>query len=299
MFLLCSSFAWFLSKLSEPYTSRTTFTVEYKNVPDSLLLTSVSKKNIYVRLKASGFKFLGFSFSRQKVVIDLSSLEKNASSFFVPPRAYQNQIENQLPNTMELSGIDKDTLFFKFQKIISKKVPVISKVDIGLVQNHLLEDFKISPDSITVSGPESEINNIKFINTEVKVLPELTSAFSNTIKLKKDEALKNTTLSKNNVKISGIVFRFSEKIIKIPVEVINVPNDIKIKTFPNIVSVLCRAKLNILKNIKVTDFQLVADYSIIKDSNTSVLSLRLMQKPAKIHSVDLMESEVEYILKRE
>ncbi len=299
MFLLCSSFAWFLSKLSEPYTSNTIFDIEYHNTPDSLLLSSVSKKSINVRLKASGFKFLGFNFSRKKIVIDLSSLEKRRSSFYVSQRVYKNQIENQLPGSMELSGIDNDTIFFKFQEVISKRVPIVSKIEIVLAQNYLLESLSIKPDSVLISGPRNEIETIKFIETEQKLFAEQTTNISEAVSLKKNIKLENTTLSENKVNVQGTVYRFSEKKIEVAIEVVNLPKGFKIKTFPNKVPVLCRAKIEALKKLKSSDIKLVADYNMINEESTSVLVLKLKAKPENIYSADLMETEVEYILKRQ
>ena len=69
IFLLCSFLAWLVSRLSETYVDRTTFDLEYINIPDSLLLGDNSLKNVDVRLRASGFQFLGYYYNGKKIEI--------------------------------------------------------------------------------------------------------------------------------------------------------------------------------------------------------------------------------------
>ena len=57
VFLLFSSVAWFITRLSENTTGRAVFNVDYINIPDSLQFIGASKNKIVVQLKASGFTF--------------------------------------------------------------------------------------------------------------------------------------------------------------------------------------------------------------------------------------------------
>ena len=83
LFLICSFLAWFISKLSETYTSNAVFDIEYTNVPDSLSLKQTLKKQIDVKLRASGFQFLAFNFYNKKVKIDVSAMEHSKATYFI------------------------------------------------------------------------------------------------------------------------------------------------------------------------------------------------------------------------
>ena len=109
----------------------------------------------------------------------------------------------------------------------------------------------------------------------------------------------NTNFSETSVSISGKVSRFSEQIIIVPVEVINLPQGVQINTFPNSVSVLCKAKIDQLKELNASDFQLIADYNSIIGNSSNTLTLELRIRPNNINSAVPLETQVEYILKRE
>ena len=300
VFLLCSGLAWFVSNLAEQYSSNATFDIYYGNTPDSLLLNSVSKNNIKVRLRASGFQFLMFGFKNKTVEVDLTELEKKGAKYFVSPSTYRSQIENQLSKFIRIEDMDRDTLFFDFQRLYKKKVPVLPKVTIDLEQNYLMDNnYSLLPDSITVMGPKKEIDTLTGLTTEILVLPHTTNDISEQLKLNLPANLKNTKYSHHSITLSAKVFKFSEKVFKVPVVVINVPEGVGIRTFPEIVSVLCRGRLSAIKELAVTDFVVTADYSSLKDKSENVLDLKLTKKPDSVNVVQLRENKVEFILKRQ
>ena len=299
MFLVCSALIWFIDNLSESYISNATFNLEYINVPDSLLLTNASKNKVDVKIQASGFQFLSFNIKNKNVKIDLSTTNKVGNKYFIAQNVYRKQIDKQL-RSMTLLEIDQDTLFFKFTEIASKMVPVNSRININLSQNFILDgELKIEPDTIIVKGPKSSIDSINSVNTLKLDFPEVTSNFTHKVELYKSPELENTTFSTNSVFIYGKVARFSEKIIDVTIQVINLPEGFQIRTFPDKVSVLCRAKIDDLKNLGSSGFQVVADYDAIKDDSSNIIPLELVKKPENLQSAVLNENQVEYILKRQ
>lgn len=300
LFLLCSGLAWFISNLSEDYVHNAVFNLEYVNVPDSLLLDKASRNSVNVKLRAVGFQFLGFNFKNKSVKIDLSRIARTASRAYIPQEVYRGQIERQLSGSMTLLEMDRDTLFFDFLKLQSKEIPVIPQIQLDLAQNYLLDgDLEVRPEKITLKGPKKEIDTIQSVRSSKLDLKGLTTDFTRKAMIVRPQELKHTTFSSQSVSIKGKVARFSEKMIQVPIEVINLPEGIRIRTFPDSASILCKAKIKELRNLENSDFQVVADYGPTNDDNSKTLSLKLSKKPDSIYSAQLLETEVEFILKRE
>lgn len=299
IFLLCSFLAWLVSRLSETYVDRTTFDLEYINVPDSLLLADNSFKNADVRLRASGFQFLGFNYNRKKIEVDLSNMVNNQSKFYVTQLDFKKQIESQLSGSITLLEVDRDTLFLDFYKVELKEVPISPNISLNPAQNYLVDGkLKLEPSLISISGPKKELDLVNSVSTSEVELNEITEDFSIVVDLVLPEELKNLLLSEKKVRISGNVFRFSEKLIEIPVEVINLPEGTQIKTFPNTIAVLCKARIDLLKDISPADFKVVANFQDQRGENQN-LQVSLIEKPNDVYSVQLMKNEVEFILKRQ
>ncbi|MBU2996038.1 hypothetical protein KO500_06315 [Cellulophaga baltica] len=301
VFFLCSSLAWFVSKLSESYTGRAVFDLEYKNVPDSLLFVGASKQNIEVKLSASGFAFLGFSFNNKAILIDVSKIEENDGQYLVTKNIYQQQIENQLPQSMELlSMYDAEPISLELYVLDSKVIPVKSKLKVGLGQNFMLDSVvEIAPDSIIVRGPKKELSKIKSVATEERELKGVTADFSEDLNLVFLEDFKNISYSNKIVNVHAKVVRFSEKVMTVPVRVLNLPNDYEIKIFPTTVDVLCKAKIDDLKVLSLSEFELVADYnSRNEEAGKTTIPVVLKTAPESLFVSRLMEEEVTYVLKR-
>ncbi|MFS4468164.1 YbbR-like domain-containing protein [Maribacter sp. 2210JD10-5] len=300
VFLLFSAFAWLVNSLSQSYVSNSQFNLVYVNVPDAFRLSNTPKATVDVKLKAVGFQFLGFAIRKKKVEIDVSKMSLRDSSFYISPNVYQKQIEKQLPSSMTLLDFDRDTIFFDLLKVISKTVPVVPRIKYTLENNYALADkLIVEPEVIKITGPKTEIDTIKEVRTTMVDLGTINADFSEKLSVIKARNLSTTTFIPSTVKVSGAIFRFSEKIIKVPVTIINLPNDVKVRTFPETVEIKCQGKIEDLKELKPEDFIVIADYLKMIGQSENIIAIRLQEYPEVIRNAHLLTSEIEYILRRE
>jgi YbbR domain-containing protein len=263
------------------------------------MLIDASQDELGVKINALGFHFLEMSLSNKEVQLDISKTEKKGDEFFISKTEFKKQIEKQLPSSMKLTEVMSDTLFFNFQEIVSKIVPVKPNIKINLAQNYLLEgELLIQPDSITIKGPKNQVDTIDYVKSSKIDLTKLTADFSKKTAIIKSKVLSSTYFSNESVTVSGKVSKFSEKKITLKIEVLHLPSDISIKTFPEHVDVICIGTLEILKELDVSDFQVLADYRQLKINKSQKLSLVLHKKPSKLYNATLEETEVKYIVRR-
>ncbi len=299
IFLLASSLAWFLNKLSESYISNTTFKLNYENVPKGYLLNSVSKQDLDVKLEAIGFQFLSFGLSAKEINIDLSKEEIKDSKIVLSAKEIQKQIDESLPNSMLLKDLDKEAIYFKLVKIITKEIRVQADVNLTLQKNCMLDGvISVKPNSIKVTGPENEVETLERVNTTVIELNNIAENFSETAQIIIPKTLKNTSFSAESIVVKGNVSRFSEKIIdNIPIIVTNLPKGITVKTFPDRAKVLCKAKLDVLKKLGQNNFVVTADYKSMLQGKDKVL-LQIKSSPEDIYNASLLQNKVTYIIKK-
>ena len=296
VFLLCSTLAWFISKLSETYVNVAVFDLQYVNIPEDQMLIHASHDRINVKLEGIGFQFLRFG--NKKIEIDLAKAVKLGEDFFISQKVYTRQIEKQLSNSTKLIEVSSDTLFFDFQKVIEKKVPIRPLIRLDLAQNYLLDEgLRLEPDSVVVRGPLNEVDTLLYVNTEKIDLIGLNANFSKNISLIKSQLLTNTNYSKNEATISGKVSKFSEVDIEVKIEPINLPEKVHIKLFPSTVTILCNGSIKRLKELKKEDFEVIVDFKQNRPNENSLL-LILSRKPSGLRSAILKQSDVEYIIER-
>jgi len=278
LFLLCSFLAWFISNLSDTYESRAYFTINYRNLPDSLLLGKNSDHLIEAKLRTSGFQFLYYKIFKSRIDIDVSEVEFQNGGYVLSEEILKRQMD----------------------QVDSKKIPIKAKLGLQLEQNYILDGkIKITPDSIEVKGPSNEIDTIKSIKTSLLQLNNVNADFSNEVGLVFPKGLDNSIFSIGRVTVSGKVSKFSEKVFEVPIQVINIPEGYQIKTFPDVVTVLCKATIERLKEISASDFEIVADYSQLMGSESSTLFLEIKESPEKVYDVKLESNTVNFVLEQQ
>ncbi|WP_343486093.1 YbbR-like domain-containing protein [Allomuricauda sp. d1] len=298
LFLLASLLAWLVSNLSGVYESRTAFEIDYENVPDTLLVSKKAKKQLFVKVRASGFRLFNYNLGPKRITLDISKAQRKNSRFFLTQNDLISAFENQLSNSVQVLDFNRDTLFLDVYQVVKKEVPIQVDINLKLEQNHILEGgVKINPDTVTIKGPKSELDEIKKIKTARINLDKVTSDFSVQANLVRPSKLENSELLVNSSTVSGKVMRFSEKVYQVNVDVENVPEGYSAKTFPNTVSILCKASVELLKTIEDDDFMLVADYNEVKTDNKVLLTLK--KSPEGVYDTRLMENEVTLLLEEQ
>ncbi|RDY61326.1 YbbR-like domain-containing protein [Flagellimonas nanhaiensis] len=299
LFLACSLFAWFLSNLSESYESRTKFTVNYRNVPDTLLLGKNIIDEFEAKLRTSGFQFLYYNFVKKRVNIDVSKATLQNGRYVLTEDVLKKQIDQQLSQNISLLDLDRNQLVVDLYQVASREIPVSANLNVQYEPNYIMEgELVISPTHITVKGPGSEIDTLKQITTSAISLENVSDDFSEEISLAFPKGLDNTIFSVNRVTVSGKVVKFSEKVFEVPVKVVNFPEGYQVKTFPNLVSVLCKATIEQLKGLSSTDFEVVADYRMVREPENNMLFLQVVQEPEGVYDVKLLENRVNFVLEQ-
>jgi len=299
IFLVCSFGAWLISRLSETYTHTVGFNLAFTHMPENRVLLDPPPEEIGVRIRANGFQLLGYQLSPRTVEIDLRDARDSRKGAYISPQSYREQIERQLGQGIGMLQIPSDTIYMNFQQLRSKTVPVRVQATLDFAQNYMLDgDLTVEPAQVHLLGPSEEIDSIAEVHTEPLVLSDLKTDFQHELGLMEAETFRYTEFSEERIQVSGRVFRFSETVVEVPVEVVGVPEGIEIQTFPETVGILCKGRIEGLKDLRPADFHLVADYSD-PEAETGRLMLSLTAQPEGVYEAQLLESSVEFIIRRE
>ncbi len=299
IFLFFSFLAWLISRLSLTYTHTVDFNLVYQHMPENMVLLEPPPEELGVRIRANGFQMLGFQLNPKEVGIDLREARQGSRGYFISPQSYRDQIDRQLGQGVALLQIPADTIFMNFQELRAKTVPVQLDLSLDLAQNYMLDgSVRVEPEKVHLLGPPEEIDSIEAVFTEPLSLTDVKEDFQYELSLSGKGRYPHTEFSAERIRVVGTVFRFSETVVQVPVEVTGVPEDIEIQTFPEVVGVLCKGRMAGLKALRPEDFKLVADYRA-PESETGRLMLSLTDYPDTVYETLLLEPSVEFIIRRE
>lgn len=297
LFLLCSFLAWSVSKLSDDYESKAKFDLSFQNLPDSLLFNVDGNTTLSAKIKASGFQFLRYSINPKNIKVDLNNVLEQDGDYFLTAKTLEDQLERQLPKSINLIELDDPVLYVDLYQVASKNIRVIPKLTLQLAQNHLLKgSLTLEPDSIQIKGPKKIISSIGEIATVPMQMQEVTGDFSTVLKLSSLDSIGNIVASHKEVKISGEVVRFSEKEFTVAIKDRNVPEGFRLRMFPDKIDVLCKAEIDRLKTLQATDFNIYVDYNQVIENK--YLFIELGKTPNDVFSVRLLQNQIEFVLEK-
>ncbi|MFI1772150.1 CdaR family protein [Thalassobellus citreus] len=296
LFLLSSFVILIFTKLSKDYTNTIVFKINEVNVPQENVILNDSNNALAITLKTHGFKWLDYYFSKPKIEVDFSKDVYKKDSVFVWSKSKAFLNNTQFDKNVEILNMSPDTLMFRYDVNLIKKVPVKLNANIEFTPGYnVSEAYVLEPDSVQIIGPKVIVAKINKIETDSIYLSDIRTDLLETIPLKLPNNNKELKFSATNIVLKASVEKFTEGTLKIPVNVINVPANMNLKFFPKEVNVSYSVSLSNFNAINTTSFKVVCDYNKLSSSQ-SVLIPELVKMPRLVKNAKINQKHIEFII---
>lgn len=308
IFLVCLAIAtvlWFVNALGDTYETTVSMPIQYTNLPKEKVLVSAPPKKIQVQLKAHGLTLL-----RHKLKLSIKPLNFNVKSFTdglmdkttaenfkIVSNRYLPQLSRQVSSEISILGIKPDTLYFKFDRIIQRKLPVAPNFEITFENQYFQYDsIHFIPDSVMVTGPRSIVEKMKNVPVKHQRFKKLDATYRRSMVF---EDINSVEIEPRRVNVEIPVSQYSEYIADIPIQALNVPDSIKLITFPVNVKISCRVAVHLYQNLNENSFLVYVDYNDLQKESNSKLPVKIMNAPGHIKMLNHVPKEVEFIIEEE
>ncbi len=300
-FLIVSTIIWYLSKLSHEYSTTLAYPIRYESLPKGKVLVGEPPRKIQLRVKAFGYTLLKEKLSAALSPIELDLNKHLSQSFegskpkqFILTYRLRNGITKQLGSEILLEGIEPDTLFVELASIADKVVQVKPYIQADFEQQYMQSgDLTLEPQEITISGPKSVIDTIEIVRTKQIKLKKLNQGVTKNLSL---IPINQVNFSSRSVVLSLPVEKYTEITVKVPVDIENQPDNVRLMFIPRTIDVKCNVVLSKYFTLKPVMFKAVVDYSLISNSLNKKLKVQLISKPDFVVLVDFSPKYVEYII---
>jgi YbbR domain-containing protein len=231
------------------------------------------------------------------IILDIAEITRNLDSntgmYKVLSKNLINEISEQFSNEIKISEVNPEILDIVLDSLVTKTVPVELDLNVDFVpQFNLKNPISTNPGKVEITGPTIVLEKITAVKTKVNIINKLEASIKQEIDLIHPE---KTTISPEKVTLTIDVEKYTEKELKIPVEIKNKPDKVRMKIFPSEVKVLFTVGLSRFENIKSSDFGASVDYNtIVKDMNN--LNITLYKKPEFIQGVRFNPEKVEFLI---
>lgn len=303
-FLLLSFIFWYLNSLGKSIESDLKYPVRYINLPKERVLSEDLPSRLELYLKGPGYSILKLklSGSRAPLILDISTINyrrvpgSNTLSYYFLSTGLIPKLKNQLRTECEIVSIRPDTLFFTFDRIIAKAVPVIPDVEILTEKQYSVKGkIQVDPDSVILTGPKHIIDTVESIQTRFKKLTGVDETITRSLMLKTS---KEYSSSVKKVTLTIPVEQFTEAEIHVPVKIINSPDSIDVKIFPDEVTVRCQVAVSDYSQFKERPFEVVLDLKKANLSSGDKIPLEISNVPPFVNSLRVTPSKVDFLIEK-
>lgn len=301
VFLLClivTSIIWLLIELSQVYTSNATFKAVYDNMPEQALLENELLEEVEVTFKATGFNIIKYRLTPHEVHFNLNNMTISKTENYILTNYELSRLNAGFKSRLEVASIAPDTIFISVGKKKIKRVPVISKIKINFKQGYnFIQPLELDPDSVLISGPENQVENITEIYTSKLTLNDVYLDIIGQLTLEIPDAATNVEVSRDEIEYFGEVDKFTEGQLKIPVEIINQPEGVTVTPYPKEIELTYQAGLSNFNRINADSFSVVFDYNEYKnDSLVQFLTPVIKKQSDLVSSFKISPRRIEFLI---
>jgi len=303
VFLLCliiSTFIWCLIKFAKDYSTTIEFPVVFINLPKDHVLMNDVDTSLALTIRAQGFHLLKYKLfkSAKPLIIDLSKLklmkQNRGHRAYIVTSTLVQRLSNQLDFKNTVIDISPDTLFFVFDNMVHKKVPVKLNLSLNFEKQYLLYDsIRYFPDSVIVSGSPQILDTLRYITTSKKEFEKLNESQSFYLGFFKSKNLKYT-VQPEMVKVNFEVEKFTDGTIEIPVNMGN--SGANLKLFPDKVNVTYLVAMKDYKSITPDMFTATVNVVKLQEHKDNKLKVEISKYPSYLRITRVDPEKVEYII---
>ncbi len=306
IFLAClgiSTVLWSLLRFSEERSGTIKVQLNFVNYPKSQLLVSSVPKSISVQIQGRGFELISRSlgFRSSSIDIDLSKVKKLSINdeihYLWLPNQHKLEIYQAIGSKLKIGdALSKaDTVRLIFSEKVEKELFACFNYQVNKAREHfILKQPVISPRKVIVRGAKSKLKYIDTVYTEFVELDLLDTDLNQVYKLKRFEGI--DSLFEDSVNVFMEIEALKESNITIPISILNLPDSLEFKLFPNEVNVTFICAESDEKGIKNEDFHASVRFKDIK-SSFKRLNVILNQYPNTLKNLRIEPASVEYIIK--
>lgn len=298
LFFLLAALFWFVNALDKNREISLRVPLQLKNIPEEITVTNSLPDFISIDIRDVGVNLFTYSDKKLKpLYISLTNYRFNKQGQIqIDASTLHRYLQSYLLPTTRILAFRPDTLLIEYEKLSEKKVPVKMKAFIDTKHQFMVAgDVILNPAFVSVYGPQQVLDTLRWIETELMELNNLSDTVVVSLKLKPVPFVRPEI---NTVKVVVPVAMFTEKTIELLVEAVNLPVYLKLKSFPAFVKATINIAISDFQQFKNTDIQVYIDYNEIKNSKSPKYNLKVKNNNPHINNIRLTPTEVEYILEQ-
>lgn len=265
--VLLSFVLWLSLTLQEQRVVNVDFPVEVDGMPEGHALVELPPSSVTVELRGTGLGLLGVVFDPPVLRIRADEEKVAVEENLELPRASDAQVESVTPRTIEIQT----------EPEIERRLPVESRFNVQPASSYeLIDDPRIIPDSITVFGGRSVLEELEAWPTDSMDLAGIQDTVRTEVALK-DSLAGLVRRSTDRVEVVARAGKFAEETREVTVEVTGVPTGQDLVSLqPSTIRIRYRVLFEqLFASRRSSEFFATVSYSQIRSDTTGYVEPRI------------------------
>jgi len=265
--MLFSVALWFIVNMGRDYTMTMELPIMITNLPDDIALSTEVPDNASVSVSGEGWSLFNLYINPPRVTLNVEAQQINMFE----------QVRSQIGSMSDLSVMQVDPMFLEIETEmrVSKKVPVESQIEI-ITENQfgVLGPAQITPDSITVTGPASRVEEVTVWNTADTEVNDVRSDLEMTVDLQAPGS--GITITPSTVTFRAEIAEFTEAEVRIPVRSRGLPSGRAVTFSPSSILVKYDVPLEYFNEVQsIRPFVAFVDFERLQQDTTGLITPEL------------------------
>ena len=295
--LLLAVAGWLFLSLNNKYVYTAKTVLVYRNFPQKKAFHPLQSDTVDLQVEGTGWQllFARLRVNPQSISISLDKLN-NRDYILFSEQLYN--VNKQLETSQKIISVRPDTLYFDFSKRTVKKVPVKLITNFSYTQQYgVSDDIEITPNYVTVSGPQQDIEQIREWKTDTLSLQQIQNTTVTRVAMTQNR-LKNVNIFPASVEVKVPVDEFTEKTIEVPLKVLNNSEYYTIKLYPKKVKVTFLVALSSYQQVNEDFIEAAVDVNEWKQLKHNRLSVKLTRFPDYCKLVKTVPEKIDFIIEK-
>ncbi|MFI3240586.1 MAG: hypothetical protein R3Y22_08375 [Bacteroidales bacterium] len=292
VFVAISFLFWLLLTLNDVIHKDVSVNINVAGVPEEVTFINNIPEEVNVSVKEKGAALLRYAFGNTPT-LDIKFADfADDDNFRISASVLQTLIRDEFGSSANILAFKPDSVNAMFTNMPGKVVPIkLNSIISTNYQYTQWDNVQIKPDSVTVYASGAVLATVNSIETELFAAEELKDSLYKSIKL---TGLSNARISPREVEIMIPVEQLITKKQNVSIIASNVPDSVKLITFPSKVMatyLVPKSKYNLIDDIWAD-----VDYNDIQRTKGNKIKINVSYVPDEYKQLSLMTDSVEFII---
>ena len=296
-FLSLSTAFWCFEAFKETNTVEIAVPLQLQNVPDNVVVTTGLPEHVRVTLRDRNSSLFSYRYFRRPrpAVVDFSAYANPTCHVRVPLEDVKRSVMRNFESSTELLSLLPDTLEYFYNYGTKKTVPTQLLGKLTPAEGYYIVRQELHPAETSVSATVRQLDTITAAYTAPLYLSDVNKSFSMPLQV---HDVKGAKFFPDTLTLSVEVDRIVEKTLSLPIQPLNFPDDVRLRTFPMKVNVTFQIGMKEFRNVTEDDFMLVLDANDLEGATDNTGVVRVVRQPESVFHLRLSQSEVEFLIEK-